>query len=372
MRLPQSNILPIKYLSSIFNNTTNSYKFYWFVAILEYISAKIQPVIPLQELSARMIARAWYPVNYFNISFGKQDRLAIIAFKVKAENQLNENAKEHDVLGEVLRILNHSKNTEILKDLDSLIRYVPYRFLRPWFTKELRGIADYEINPQIVKLAEQGFENQSELCLYKFVGKEEKAIEIQRNWFEYLQKHNKILMDFCSWNLLIYLQKNNPNVPNIAEKLFAPKNRKLRNARRFWDFVLKEQEAFYCIYSQVPVVVNEYSIDHFIPWKFVTHDQLWNLIPVPKFINFAKSDFLPSLDQYFGRFARVHYQAFRLAFKKNKLKILEDYTTLYQSELTTIYQMPEHEFKYRLRSAVAPLVQIAENMGFESNWIYKK
>lgn len=33
MILPQNNKLPISYLAEIFNNTTATYKFYWFVAI---------------------------------------------------------------------------------------------------------------------------------------------------------------------------------------------------------------------------------------------------------------------------------------------------------------------------------------------------
>lgn len=33
MALPQNNRLPISSLAGIFNNTTATYKFYWFVAI---------------------------------------------------------------------------------------------------------------------------------------------------------------------------------------------------------------------------------------------------------------------------------------------------------------------------------------------------
>ena len=38
-----------------------------------------------------------------------------------------------------------------------------------------------------------------------------------------------------------------------------------------------------------------YSLDHFLPWKFVLHDQLWNPIPVSRSANSSKSDSLPSL-----------------------------------------------------------------------------
>lgn len=41
MKLPQSELLPINYLSAIFNNTTNLYKFYWFLAIFEAFREEI-------------------------------------------------------------------------------------------------------------------------------------------------------------------------------------------------------------------------------------------------------------------------------------------------------------------------------------------
>ena len=64
-------------------------------------------------------------------------------------------------------------------------------------------------------------------------------------------------------------------------------------------------------------------------------------------------------------------QAFRIVFEKNRMKLLEDYANLYQCELRAIYEMPENRFKAKLYSAVAPLIQIAENMGFESSWTFK-
>lgn len=371
MNLPQSQNLPIKHLSSAFNNTTNSYKFYWFLAILECAIEKSEPFISLKKLLAKMISNIWYPVNYYRISFGKQDRLGNIALDFKSESRLSVDARQDTVFKKVLQTLDHSPNTNLLGKMNSLIRYVPYRFLRPWFTNELKGLLDYQINSKIVQLAEYGFNCDENLCLYKFGEKEEKHIEIPKQWFEYLREHNKVLTDFCLWNLLHYLQKNNPNVPNLAEKLFAPQSRNLNRARNFWNLVINECKNFNCIYSKIPVSENDYSIDHFIPWRFVTHDQLWNLIPVPKFVNSSKSDFLPSLDNYFDRFARIQRQAFRIVFEKNRMKLLEDYTNLYQCELQAIYEMSENTFKVRLYSTIAPLIQIAENMGFESSWTFR-
>jgi len=80
--LPSSRSLPVEYLSASFDNVTNSYKFYWFLAILDHLRNKPSRVIPIHQLTAAMIANAWYPANYFRLSFGKQDRLGQIASNI--------------------------------------------------------------------------------------------------------------------------------------------------------------------------------------------------------------------------------------------------------------------------------------------------
>ena len=172
--------------------------------------------------------------------------------------------------------------------------------------------------------------------------------------------------------MLSFLQKKNPNIPNIAEKLFPPQTRNLAQARGFWDLVFTEYPTLTCLYSKTPISKNDYTIDHFIPWRFVTHDLLWNLIPTPRFVNSAKSDSLPSLEIYFDNFASIQQKAFKIIFQKGKLRLLEDYSNLYYCELKDIYEMSGKEFKDRLYTTIAPLKQIAENTGFESNWVFQK
>ena len=70
MNLPFHKELPINLLAACFNNTSSTYKYYWFLSILQTVEAgKIQ--ISKKDLFARMISNAWYTVNYFHISFGK-------------------------------------------------------------------------------------------------------------------------------------------------------------------------------------------------------------------------------------------------------------------------------------------------------------
>ena len=83
-QLPYHNQLEIGKLSAVFGNTTNSYKFYWFLAILDSMKEKEDRLISLNELALRMVANVWYPLDYYKLSFGKQDSFKEIAKSVSA------------------------------------------------------------------------------------------------------------------------------------------------------------------------------------------------------------------------------------------------------------------------------------------------
>ena len=59
MYLPESSQLNIGYLSRLFDNTSNCYKFFWFKAILTKLeNGKTR--FTFSELVDEMIADAWY------------------------------------------------------------------------------------------------------------------------------------------------------------------------------------------------------------------------------------------------------------------------------------------------------------------------
>ena len=77
-QFPQDRKLPIEKLAACFNNTSATYKFYWLLSIIDSLEARLEShstIISKKELFARMISNAWYTVNYFHVSFGKQDKL---------------------------------------------------------------------------------------------------------------------------------------------------------------------------------------------------------------------------------------------------------------------------------------------------------
>ncbi|HHX59649.1 MAG TPA: hypothetical protein GX707_02750 [Epulopiscium sp.] len=120
-------------------------------------------------------------------------------------------------------------------------------------------------------------------------------------------------------------------------KLAAPQERNLTSARRFGNEV-NDIMPLYDIYTGKELTERNFkeygglSIDHFIPWSFVLHDELWNLVPTFHNINSSKSNRLLNLEHYMEKFCDLQYNAFRVARNNKKLKKqLEDYLTINKS-----------------------------------------
>lgn len=365
-RLPLSPEVAVGRLAGSFNDVTNSYKFFWFLAVLEHVKTSQDAVIPIKDLLAQMVAFVWYPANYFLLSFGKQDQLRNLTEGLLRASSLAADDKPALVKAAAIEQIDY--RSQIGRELSKLGDYVPFRFLRPFVGDGLRGLDDWRVNAAIVVEAEKAFESRPQETPYRFTGKDK--IELSPPWQHYFSRHYEILAGFCFWRLINYLQHNNPNVTNIAGKLFAPQQRDLKLAKRFWNTVLSKHGALTCIYSGRVMTPKNYSLDHFLPWRFVAHDLLWNLIPTPKDVNSAKSDNLPD-SAYFEAFARLQYEAAQVVAASGKPALLEDYILLLRLEgISGLQSLPFNEFHKGLYDTIVPQMQIARNMGFRVNWRY--
>lgn len=346
MTLPQNNKLPIPTLAGIFSNTTATYKFYWFVALLDIVVKERKTRISFWEIIAGMVAESWYPIHYFKISFGKSDSLFDKSLEIQNAFQISIESDKDKIKKYLLDNLNGTK-----KFLRIFTLNVPYRFLSPWIK--------YTYDEDVVAKS-QRFEND---CLYAIYGDE---IVINDNWVEYLTEHYTILRDFAFWNLTEFLQKRNPNVPDVPSKLIKPLLRdSLTKQHKFWDAYIETVGSIRCIYTNKPLIVKDYDLDHFIPWSFVSHNLLWNLLPADSSINSSKSNNLPPLDIYLKPYAELHHNALKTIYLKNpNNKILEDYLTVYDS-IGELARMSDDDFCNVFQKTFLPLAQIAENMGFK-------
>ncbi|MCX7680921.1 MAG: hypothetical protein N2508_02960 [Anaerolineae bacterium] len=178
--LPPFSKLSVEHLAACFNNVTNSYKFYWLLAILECVQSGRGPLIPLSNLLAEMVAAVWYPTNYFRLSFGKQDRLGALTLQLGAGGELPLDASKDRVKTHVLYHL--ESDTELGREIRTLGRFVPYRFLRPFFATELHGRPDSQVDGLILRLSAERFAGDSP-CFYRFVADPQAGIEIHPVWW---------------------------------------------------------------------------------------------------------------------------------------------------------------------------------------------
>lgn len=373
VNLPSSLKVDVSPLASAFNDVTNSYKFFWFLSILDNVRATKEKCIPIDHLLSRMVTYAWFPVNYFRLSFGKQDRLSRIVQMLREDCDVPINASTQEVYKQAT--LQIQQRSGVGREIKALGEYVPQRFLRPFFQQQLRGMPDRKVDTAIRGLASAPSSTSGSKVLYLFTQRDNaECIEITPDWYDYMREHLTILEGFCQWHLARYLQRNNPNVPNLTSKIFAPAKRDLNRARQFWNEVLQVlgTDAI-CIYSGKRIVPESYTLDHFLPWRFVAHDLLWNIVPVTREANSSKSDSLPDLEAYFEPFSDLQYCALQIALQqKLHARLLDDYVMLLRvPSLTDLKTLPYDEFRTVLYDTIAPQIQIARNMGFPTGWVYR-
>jgi hypothetical protein len=347
MNLPYSGNLPINLLAGCFNYRSTTYKFYWFLSLIQCIEHG-KTKIEKRELFAQMIANSWYTVNYFNISFGVQDKFQKAIHVIKELENLNVQEELHVVKKSLLK----SDQKSTLEQLWHFNNNVPHKFLSPWIKAE---------NKNDVYKFSQDYDNYCPYALYN------DFVIINPKWKEYLQFNSKILKDFCYWNLVLYLQARNPSVPDIPNKLIkTPKRNNLGNQRNlFWNVVFEEKGFIECIYTGNKLTSDRYELEHFIPHSFVSHDLIWNLIPADKSFNGSKSNKLPQLDKFFDPFYELQKEAIEIiAYKVPKSKYLLEYLTIFPN-LEEINQLPKVFEKVKFRETFQPLVTIAANNGFQ-------
>lgn len=369
MQLPENDGLEISKLSSVFSDTTNSYKFYWFLSILDSLQENNEAIISLNDIVIRMVANVWYPLDYFKLSFGKLDSFKKIAEFLTSKITIDNSINSSSLFNQINSKLNFDDNYLLSQKTLELLRWVPFRFLRPYFSKETKGLPDHQVNSKITELANNNFKNNPQKVIYRFVGD---CIELNAVWIDYFQKHQGILRGFIYWHLIKFLQKNNPNVIGLSEKLNKPTQRNLKQANLFWKEYLKETPQVNCIYSGQEITLQNLSLDHFLPWSFVAHDQLWNIIPTPKNVNSAKSDWLPSIELYINDYVYTQFKVYEFYFKKDKSKIMEDYRILFSQSSEFDKLIAFDDFKENLKKHILPQIHTARNMGFSYPFIYRK
>lgn len=340
-KLPFSPNINNKALASVFNYTSATYKFYWFLGIIEEVENENKE-IEKERIFARMIANAWYPIQYFKLSFGSQDKIAELIHDFHNSTSISVNDSKQKIYNSLI----DNRDETIFKKLYHLDKNVPHKFLSPW----------YKGSSTNIRTASQVDSLNVIYQLYK------NHIVINENWYEYLRLNAKILKEYTFWNLALFIQARNPLTPDVINKLIKPAKRNSLSYQRnnFWNIYLEEKKDVRCIFTDEALDKSDYHLDHFIPYSFVAHDLIWNLVPINSSFNNSKNNKLPILDEHFKKFFDIQNDALELLDKRLKKKFREEYITIFKS-----YKSSKDFNKKKLKETIEPLISVASNNGFE-------
>jgi len=368
MQLPYSDELNIGYLSRLFDNTSECYKLFWFKAIvLKVFEGKT--VLSYDELIDKMIADAWYMVTEYHLNLGPNDTLEKLILYIKNENPSIRSSEKETV---ILDYLAGTKDKEVARKKKTLTYNVPY-YLQSPFLPQMRS-KDWGRTP-----AEKANRiNQEERVIYYYsaINGLLTEIRVQDDWAKYIRKNYEILLGWIEYNMIRYLQRRNPNVPGIADKLAPPVERKLEKVKKYWKRVLLHGPVDEIYDGQTLTISSKnISMDHFVPWSYVAHDELWNLSPTTKKINSQKSNNLPDWDTYFSKLVDIEFYSYDLIWKYEDVRM--EFEACAKEHINNeevryrIYRegLSKKQFAAGLKSVVLPAYEAARDCGF-ANWKY--
>ncbi|WP_317087235.1 HNH endonuclease domain-containing protein, partial [Clostridium neonatale] len=268
----------------------------------------------------------------------------------------------------LLEFIYNNEDKTLNKMMKDLTYNVPYRFLSPFFEKELKGSDKSKVEKKIEELSKE-----SKTCVYSIYRNKENEsyIRINDGWDNYLKYNYKIIQGWAYYKLVCFLQKRNPNTPGIAMKLEAPKSRNLTAQTAIWKEIIQRKHIV-DIYTDKEFIDDNYktygvlSLDHFIPWSFVLHDQMWNLVPTFKNINSKKSDNLLDYDAYIDKFCNIQYEAFEFVVNEKKKNQVEEYREMLKiADPKKFLEKESKEVFFKMiKKEVYPVYNIAVNQGF--------
>lgn len=206
---------------------------------------------------------------------------------------------------------------------------------------------------------------------FKEFNKLKTVIEISDEWVEYLVRNKEILTDWVYFNLINYLQARNPNVPGISDKLKRPEKRDLAKVTEYWKTIITLNPTIKDIYGNINMQNEKMSIDHFVPWQYVAHDELWNLSPTTPSINSKKGNKLPNWDDYYKELAELEYKAYTICHtydtaRKQFEKCAERHINS-QEVRSSLYAdgLDLEQFSERLCNILKPVYDSAKLCGFD-------
>ena len=352
MNLPYNNTLDVRKFESMLEtkNTLNSYKILWLKAIIKKIELN-HTLISYNSIVCEMLLDSFDFVSVYHLRYGGTDRIPNIINKYDAKTK-------NDLYMKILSDPNFDMITK------SITGYVPYRLLTSFFESELRRLPDNQKNSRIIYLSKNNIDS-----LY-ILNDNEKNILINPIWKSYILDNISIIQAWIDYKLIIFLQRRNPSIPNIPFKVTPIDTRNLTKQTKLWKNAINHNPTLaFDLFLNSPInqyttkIHGAFSLDHFIPYSFVMHNELWNLVPIHKNLNSTKSNHLPQ-DKFISSYINLQYDFFVTLRAFGNSKDYEDYLSLTNTTENNLLEWDKEIFSKLMNDSTVSLYKIAYNHGY--------
>lgn len=320
------NNLDTDKFARMFNNKAQSYKFYWFEAILN-LAVATEEDLTFEEIIDEMICEAWHTVTHYHLRLGPTVNGNAENFLEHAINTLNAKAiglSQNPSKDELKQAIKGCEK-DLKRDKYRLTDYVPYKLLYPFFDIEgmeegLTYLKKDQRTRLIAYMAKLSGDERMFYTILDGIGLQKK-VRMNPYWRKLLIKNYLVIRSWVQYNKAQFLQDRNPGVPGVIYKI-CPENeelRKLEQARELWKSVAEiTGKPIKEIYTGKDIPIELLSIDHFVPRSYISNDELWNLTPMRKSLNSNKNNKLPAWDEFFEPFAKYQFYLYELIFPEKK------------------------------------------------------
>ena len=172
----------------VFDSKASSYKFFWFLSILQLFKESKSSSIEYKTIVARMIANAWRYLFVYKATFPSSDQIPKYIDIIIPMYRLRISSSKDEVEGQILYYYNSAHLNRLLSPL---LKNVPYRFLSPWIP--------FTSNEEVVAKSNE----KDAKCLYAL---HDDHIEINPIWHDYLTENYDKVVQFVEMELRSYLK----------------------------------------------------------------------------------------------------------------------------------------------------------------------
>jgi len=318
--------LDVKSFAKMLDNPTNCYKFYWLEAVVNLIGKGAESA-SFDEVFNEMISNAWSTVLEYHILLSpkkngeRKDSLERAVKSLKgAATDLSLNASKPQIERAIIKY-----GEQLAEHKKQLAIYVPCCALAGFYKAWSEEKYNYNYSQKMVDFTKSVSLKTPLPYVFEMQPNRGRVLLFHPLWVEYIRENMNVILGWIQHEKCKWLQTVNPEIPSIVTKLTAPKidRNKLKTVHGLWDAVLAEcKNPFFDIYSDKPIDRQKYAMDHFVPWSFVSHNELWNLLPIDPSINSKKSNQLPEWERYFRKFAEGLYLMYEMKEKSEKIRDL--------------------------------------------------